>query len=46
MVKGRNANVNKNELFIISESPLHDAHFYLGHIPVSLQVKKLILKST
>ena len=33
------SNVNKNELFIVSESPLHDAHFYLGHIAVSLQTK-------
>ena len=33
------AGVNKIELFIVSESPLHGAHFYLGHI--SLQTKKL-----
>ena len=35
------ASVNKNELFIGSESPLHGAYFYLGHIAVSLQTKKV-----
>ena len=41
MIKNVSASVNKNELFIVSESPLHDAHFYLGHIAVSLQTKKV-----
>ena len=40
MLKDGSESVNKNELFIVSESPLHGAHFYLGHIAVSLQTKK------
>ena len=39
MVKDVSANVNKNELFIVSEFPLHGAHFYLDLIAVSLQTK-------
>ena len=47
MVKGRKRQCKQNDLFIVSESPLHCAHFYLGLITVSLQTKKLaIFKST
>ena len=48
MVKDVSANVNKNELFIVSESPLHGAHFYLSHIALYLykQKKLEIVKNT
>ena len=41
MVKGPSDSVYKKELFIVSESPPHGAHIYLGHISVSLQKKKV-----
>ena len=46
MVKGRKRQC-KQKLVIVSESPFHDAPFYIGLIAVSLQTKKLaIIKST